>query len=216
MSLKKNSLFLLIGYLAITAVLLIFSFFFKTIRFFYDILSLITLLGAGSLLYFNFKKSRYCNWIEKNKHSYFSSLLISLVGTLVILIIQKLFLWIETTWLNQTATSQNTTAMLTIISHYPLYLLYVVLAAPIMEELVFRKVLFGNLITLISPIAAGIISCVLFSIVHADGHYLTYAAIGAVLCLVYFFTGRIQAAMLTHLLMNLTIVITSLWPLLAK
>ncbi|WP_281164163.1 CPBP family intramembrane glutamic endopeptidase [Liquorilactobacillus sicerae] len=214
MTLKKNSLWLLIGYLVIVSLFSLISVFFKTSSMLYTLLSLTAIIGVLILLYFNYKKARYRNWLEKSTRSWSISLLIALGGVLAVLVAQRGCLWIEVSWLHQSAVSQNTAAMLTIISHYPIYLLYVLLAAPIMEELIFRKVLFGNLITLISPRLAGLISCLLFTIVHADGHYLTYAAIGAILCFVYYLTGRIQASMLTHILMNLVIVCLNIWPLL--
>ncbi|KRM89296.1 CPBP family intramembrane glutamic endopeptidase [Liquorilactobacillus vini] len=214
MTLKKNSLWLLIGYLVIVSLFSLISVFFKTSSMLYTLLSLTAVVGTLILLYFNYQKARYRNWLEKSPRPWSISLLIVLGGLLAILVAQRVCLWIEANWLHQSIVSQNTAAMLTIISHYPIYLLYVVLAAPIMEELIFRKVLFGNLITMVSPMLAALISCLLFSIVHADGHYLTYTAIGAILCLIYYLTGRIQASMLTHVLMNLAIVLLNIWSLL--
>lgn len=78
-----------------------------------------------------------------------------------------------------------------------------------MEEFVFRKALFANLSSVIDPIGAALASSLLFSFAHQDGHYLTYAGIGLVLCFLYAKTGRLRITILSHSLMNLLIIISA-------
>lgn len=83
-----------------------------------------------------------------------------------------------------------------------------------MEEIVFRKVIFGNLSAVTGKIGAALIASVLFSFAHADGHFILYAFIGLLFCWLYQHTGRIQASMTAHILMNASVVLPTLFGLL--
>ncbi|KRM06585.1 CAAX family protease [Liquorilactobacillus ghanensis DSM 18630] len=209
MALRKNSLWLLVSYLIVSVCLTAISHLFKTSSLLYYLLAAVGLIGAIIMYLANQRFAAYQNWLEKKTVSRWKILLLAFGGAIILLLAQQLCFWLEKILLQQTMISQNTTAMLTIIKNYPIYLIYVLVAAPIMEELVFRKAIFGNLITLTNPLIAGIISCLLFSVVHADGHFLTYAIIGGILCWIYAKSGRLQSSMIAHMLMNLVIVIIS-------
>lgn len=209
MALKKNSMWLLISYLIVSICSTIIDHYFRTSSSLYYLLTIIGVTGSIAMYFINRQFATYQNWLEKKSVSQQQSLILGFGGAVLLLATQQLCFWLENLVLHQTDASQNTAAMLAIIKHYPIYLLYVLIAAPIMEELVFRKVLFGNLVTLTSPFIAGIISCLLFSIVHADGHFLTYAAIGGMLCWIYAKSGRVQTSMIAHMVMNLIIVMLS-------
>ena len=130
-------------------------------------------------------------------------------GTLALILWQWLSSYIERALLGQPSYSANTGYLLTVLTKYPYYLVNIVILAPIMEEFVFRKALFANLSSVIDPIGAALASSLLFSFAHQDGHYLTYAGIGLVLCFLYAKTGRLRITILAHSLMNLLIIISA-------
>lgn len=75
--------------------------------------------------------------------------------------------------------------------------------SPIMEELVFRGIVFGNLKKIMSPIAATIISALLFGIVHFNIVQFVYALLlGIVLAMFMQKTGHMYAAVAGHIVAN--------------
>jgi membrane protease YdiL (CAAX protease family) len=79
-----------------------------------------------------------------------------------------------------------------------------VVAAPFTEELLFRGVLFGALAERIAPLAAALISALVFGAIHADALLFPYLALlGFINALVYRRTGNLVAAMAVHALNNL-------------
>ncbi|MCC7665779.1 CPBP family intramembrane glutamic endopeptidase [Liquorilactobacillus satsumensis] len=206
MEIKKNSFGLLLTY---ATVMLFPSILFLIVKnntlLFYATLCC-SLLGVATMFHLN-KKNAYKNNLEKKTTTVFSSLLWGIGGAIVALVLQHFSLIVETGILGQSVSSQNTAEALAIMRRYPFYLVYLVGAAPLMEEFVFRKVLFGNLGTLIPPIGAALISSILFSIAHADGHFLTYALLGLFFCYLYRKTGRLLTSMTAHILMNAIIIV---------
>lgn len=211
MNLKNNSLSLTLTYLLSMSLPSIFLAFFKNNNIYYSAITLCGLLGMLCMLFFNNKKYPFNNQVSSpNKTTARGAIVWGLVGTFAALLLQRLSFLVETNLFDQSLESQNTAATLNVLIHYPYYIIFVILAAPIMEELVFRKVLYGNLSTLIGPIGAALTSSTLFSIAHQDGHFITYAVMGLTFCYIYTKTGRLRASMLSHVLMNTVIVVSSL------
>ncbi|WP_353989318.1 type II CAAX endopeptidase family protein [Pediococcus argentinicus] len=109
----------------------------------------------------------------------------------------------------QNPASQNTEQLLTLTKMSPIFLLAITIGAPIMEEIVFRKVLFGNLNKMLGwdksslgITISAIISSLAFALMHQDGHIFMYATLGLLFCWIYRKTGRIQTSMISHILMN--------------
>lgn len=99
--------------------------------------------------------------------------------------------------------SQNTQTIIAIVRKAPLFILYGVVFAPIMEELIFRKTIYGVGRELINPTGAMLISALLFGLAHNDNKYLlVYSALGLVLCWLYKRTGSIKVNMIAHGLFN--------------
>ncbi|MDE1548804.1 CPBP family intramembrane glutamic endopeptidase [Jeotgalibaca caeni] len=99
--------------------------------------------------------------------------------------------------------SANTEYLLETTAQYPLLIFSIVVFAPVMEELVFRKAIFTQLhVSKVSVLGAAVISSLIFALVHFDGHMLVYSTLGLWFCYLYNKTNNIYAPMLAHGLMN--------------
>jgi membrane protease YdiL (CAAX protease family) len=99
---------------------------------------------------------------------------------------------------------------MTAMRQQPWLILAVTIAAPVMEEIVFRGAIFGGLSGTINPLWAALISSLLFSLLHQDGHLIIYAAIGLFLCWLYRKTGSLYTTIISHAGMNLLVTLTYL------
>ncbi|WP_057802201.1 CPBP family intramembrane glutamic endopeptidase [Pediococcus stilesii] len=169
------------------------------------------LLGAVILSFISFKTNEI-NRIESNRGSLFRALLWGIIGTALVILIQFAISYL-TLVLGKNPTSANTATLVTLAKTNPFFILAITVGAPIMEELVFRKVLFGNLSALLGLTSnlgftiMAIISSLAFAFMHNDGHIFLYAAIGLLFCWLYKKTGRIQSSMIAHILMNAVVVL---------
>ncbi len=79
--------------------------------------------------------------------------------------------------------SENTKAILNIIKAMPLMIIVSSIVGPILEEIIFRKIIFGVLYEKTNFFIAGLISSVIFGIVHQDlTHLLAVYGHGLYLC----------------------------------
>ncbi|BDZ30077.1 type II CAAX endopeptidase family protein [Lactiplantibacillus sp. WILCCON 0030] len=150
------------------------------------------------------------NTIEQQPSTWLSTILWGLAGTFIVIVGQNAILNL-TRLLGQSTASENTSTLLAVGQKYPFFFLAVLVGAPIMEEIVFRKVIFGFFTPVTGSIGAAVISSLLFSFAHADGHLILYAFVGLFFCWLYRHTGRIQTSMIAHVLMNGAVVIPILF-----
>lgn len=130
-------------------------------------------------------------------------LLWGVVGFVVSIIIQIATSMIEMLVFGIQPESANTENLLELTSQHPLLIFSIVLFAPIMEELVFRKAIFNQLHTSrVSLMGSAVISSLIFALVHFDGHMLVYSTLGLWFSYLYIKTNNIYAPMIAHGLMN--------------
>ncbi|WP_261806667.1 CPBP family intramembrane glutamic endopeptidase [Lapidilactobacillus luobeiensis] len=99
--------------------------------------------------------------------------------------------------------STNTQEIITNIHKAPLFAVYAALIAPVLEEIVFRKTLYGLGRRLMNPVGAALISSLLFGLAHNDNRFLiVYAGIGVVQCWLYHKTKSIKVTMAAHIIYN--------------
>ena len=99
--------------------------------------------------------------------------------------------------------SENTTQFIEIAQAVPLAILSIVLFAPILEELIFRRIIFGTLLPKTNFFVAASVSAIVFGIIHFDfTHILLYAVSGFIFSFIYYKTKRIMASMISHMLLN--------------
>ncbi len=206
MKFKTNTLSLLLEYLFLVVVQQVL---FRTITdndLLYPIETVVSIIGTLVLIW-TAHQFPYSNKLEKRKSKYWWKISWGLGGVVLVLAVQRLLLLIETNILHQPAISENTGQLFAVVAKYSYYVIVIVLTQPIIEELIYRKLLFGNFTYWFRPWQTALLSSLLFALGHGDGHFLTYTGIGLVLCLVYEKTGKIQESMLTHVLMNAIILI---------
>ena len=104
--------------------------------------------------------------------------------------------------------SENTDRLMDIARTIPWFLIVVSIIGPILEEIVFRKILFGTLYKKFNFFIAAIISSLVFATIHFDfTHLLVYTAMGLVFAFLYVKTKRIIVPIAAHVAMNTLVAI---------
>lgn len=127
----------------------------------------------------------------------------SVLGIFLAVIAQYIAVLIEQEVFKIEPGSQNTQMIMDIIEKVPLMAIVVALVGPILEEIVFRKVIFGAFFKRFNFIISALLSSVVFAIVHFDfTHLLIYTAIGFTFSYLYVKTGRILVPIAAHVAVN--------------
>ncbi|GAA0322886.1 type II CAAX endopeptidase family protein [Bacillus carboniphilus] len=114
-------------------------------------------------------------------------------------------------WLGIEAGSENTQYLMAIIEAYPFVIIASSIAGPILEEIVFRKVIFGSIYKRTNFWIAGLSSSFLFALFHFDfAHIILYTFSGLTFAFLYVKTGRIWVPIITHVLFNTFVVVIQL------
>lgn len=99
--------------------------------------------------------------------------------------------------------SENTETILLVTEIAPVMILASVFFGPILEELVFRRVIFGSLIQTQNFWVAGIVSSIFFAIIHLDfTHIILYSIAGFVFAFLYYKTKRLLTSIIAHMMLN--------------
>ncbi|MEG0373386.1 MAG: type II CAAX endopeptidase family protein [Enterococcus sp.] len=165
-------------------------------------------LGAALMIFYRYKSQLF--GIESQQKNVLIAILIGVIGIPASLLLQMLILQIEQRFLGQSATSQNTQNIVDLIMNNMVFIFATTIAGPIMEEFVFRRGIFGALEKRFGFLIPALLSSLLFAFAHNDGHYLLYAGLGFLFCGMYRYTGRIWTSMITHVGMNLLVILTQL------
>jgi uncharacterized protein len=145
----------------------------------------------------------------KNRHEFRGRMsrrkaaLWSLYGFLMAYAAQVIAAMIEINLLGVEPGSENTRILLEIAKTTPVFIFVTSIIGPILEEIVFRKVLFGTLYKKYNFLIAALVSSFIFAIIHEGlDHFLVYAAIGFTFAFLYVKTKRIIVPITAHVLMN--------------
>lgn len=99
--------------------------------------------------------------------------------------------------------SENTAQFIEIAHAVPLAVFSIVLFAPILEEFIFRRIIFGTLLPKTNFFVAASVSAIVFAIIHFDfTHILLYAVSGFIFAFIYYKTKRILASIISHMMLN--------------
>ncbi|TGD23822.1 CPBP family intramembrane metalloprotease [Companilactobacillus suantsaicola] len=174
---------------------------------YFVLLTLGAILATGIMMYlvkkdqkFNFEKTTDLNhnlqWV--------------ILGTIGAIVLQYGIGFIDQLIFHTSTHSQNTMQLLLMVKTYPYYFIYVLICAPIMEEIVFRRLFFGNLIKPTNIYIAAIISAFLFAFMHQDTRFLVYVAMGLWFSFIYYKSENIYASAGSHILMNAIVLTLSM------
>ncbi len=99
--------------------------------------------------------------------------------------------------------SENTQSLVRIADVVPYAIIAVVFFGPVLEELVFRRVVFGSLIQSTNFWLATAVSALTFALVHFEfTHLLLYFTTGLILAFLYQRTKRIITPIIAHVMLN--------------
>ena len=99
--------------------------------------------------------------------------------------------------------SENTEAIMNVTKVAPIMILATVFLGPILEELVFRRVIFGSIIQNYNFWIASIVSAIVFAAIHMDfTHILLYTICGMIFAFLYYKTKRLLTPIIAHILLN--------------
>lgn len=108
--------------------------------------------------------------------------------------------------------SENTQQILQLIELFPAIVIISSIIGPILEEIVFRKVIFGSLYDRFPFWVAALLSSVIFALAHMEPvHIILYATMGFVFAFLYVMTKRIIVPIIAHVSMNTIVVILQLF-----
>jgi uncharacterized protein len=104
--------------------------------------------------------------------------------------------------------SENTQHILKIIDTFPIAILVSSIIGPILEEIVFRKIIFGALYKRFNFFISAVISSVIFAVAHMElQHVLLYSAMGFTFAFLYIKTKHILVPIFAHVAMNTLVVL---------
>jgi hypothetical protein len=104
--------------------------------------------------------------------------------------------------------SENTQQILSIIETFPIMIVVSSVIGPILEEIVFRKIIFGSFYKRFNFFLSALLSSVIFSFAHMEPeHTLLYSAMGFTFAYLYVKTNRILVPIVAHVSMNTFVVL---------
>ncbi|MEI5909477.1 CPBP family glutamic-type intramembrane protease [Bacillus spongiae] len=104
--------------------------------------------------------------------------------------------------------SENTETAMKMIAFVPIALFASSIAGPILEEIIFRQILFGALYKRMPFFAASFISSILFGLAHQElSHLILYTTMGFTFAFLYVHTKRIVVPIIAHVGMNTLVAI---------
>lgn len=99
--------------------------------------------------------------------------------------------------------SENTALFIDIARSVPVVVFAIAIFAPILEEILFRRILFGMLLPKSNFFIAALISSIMFGVIHFEfSHIILYSVSGFIFAFIYYKTKRIAASILAHMLLN--------------
>ncbi|RYG71644.1 CPBP family intramembrane metalloprotease [Lentibacillus lipolyticus] len=132
-------------------------------------------------------------------------------GLVMAYIANSIASYIETDLLGINPNSENTQMIMDITRSAPIFVIVTTIIAPILEEIIFRKIIFGELYKRVNFFIAAAASALIFSIIHGEPqHTLVYASMGFVFAFLYVKTKRIIVPILVHMAMNTIAVLIQL------
>ncbi|QCJ40706.1 CPBP family intramembrane metalloprotease [Bacillus sp. S3] len=160
------------------------------------------------IILFLLRKEMKANDFEKRGGSSAGAAVIwAIAGVFLAYLSQAIAIIIETR-LGVDMGSENTQNILRIIETMPAAMLVSSVIGPILEEIVFRKIIFGAMYKRFNFFISALISSVIFAAAHMEfQHILLYSAMGFTFAFLYVKTKRILVPIFAHVTMNTLVVL---------
>ena len=137
-----------------------------------------------------------------NKASIPISILWGIIGFFMVFFGQSIGAMIESA-LGIKQGSENTANLVSIADVAPITIIAIVFFGPILEEFVFRRVIFGSLVQTTNFFVAALVSSIVFALIHLDfPHIILYAISGFIFAFLYHKTKRIITSIIAHMMLN--------------
>ncbi len=128
----------------------------------------------------------------------------AIIGIFLVFAAQYIAAIIEMAVLGIEPGSENTEAIVEVAKTVPTFIIVISIIGPILEEIVFRLIIFGALYKRFNFWIAGFVSSLIFAAIHFDFvHLLIYTSMGFVLAFLYVKTKRIIVPIAAHVSLNL-------------
>lgn len=199
MTYQRNQFFTLLTYILLMALGTVLSMLSVTGTAYFIILTIGAIVATGIMIYL-VKLSGPIEFEEKSSLNH--NLQWIIVGTVGAIVVQFGIGFLDQLIFHTSTSSQNTLQLLLMVKAYPYYFIYVMICAPIMEEIIFRRLFFAGLIKPTNIYIAAAISAVLFAFMHRDTRFLVYVAMGLWFSFVYYKSKDIYVSAGSHILMN--------------
>lgn len=141
--------------------------------------------------------------LERNRSSRSEAIGWSILGIIMAFMAQYAAILIEVYLLGIEPGSENTKTIVEYAKAAPVLIIVVAIIGPILEEIVFRMIIFGSLYKRFNFWIAAIISSLVFATVHWDfEHLLVYTFMGLTFSFLYVYTKRIIVPIVAHVALN--------------
>jgi uncharacterized protein len=108
--------------------------------------------------------------------------------------------------------SKNTQNLVEIVKNVKYFMIVTAIVGPILEEIIFRKIIFGSLHKRYNFFISALISSLIFAAVHGDfTHLLIYTAMGFTFAYLYVRTKRLIVPIAAHVAMNTLVLIVQVF-----
>lgn len=139
-----------------------------------------------------------------------TSIMWAIVGVFLAFFAQAISVKLEE-FIGIQAGSENTAVLVNVITMIPAFAIVTAVVGPILEELVFRKIIFGSLYKKFNFVISAFISSLIFGLAHMEfEHIIIYTAMGFTFAFLYVKTNRIIVPIFAHVAMNTTVVIVQI------
>lgn len=203
----KRYWFVLLTYIVMQLSILVFAplihFFFSvdmlTASIYWNIISFI----LGTIIVLALMRKDFILESQFSNTSFGRILLWIFVGFWMAYFAQAISVMIEFYVLKIDVGSENTDAIVNLARMNSLFIIIPAIVGPILEELVFRKVIFGSLNKKMNFFWAALLSSIIFAAMHLDfSHLLIYTSMGFVFAFLYVKTKRIIVPIVVHMSLN--------------
>jgi uncharacterized protein len=141
--------------------------------------------------------------LNRERSSRSDAIIWSIAGIFMAFMAQYVAVLIEISVFGIEPGSENTEMIVELAKATPALILVVAVIGPILEEIIFRMIIFGSLYKRYNFWVAAIISSVIFAAVHMDfEHILVYTFMGVVFAFLYVKTKRIIVPIAAHVALN--------------